>query len=173
MRESSMMDDVFRILSTTPEKLKREVAGMSLRELKKRPRPGKWSVQIILAHLNDLEDHYRRNRVQAMLQLDSPRLVPFDQEKRAAEMHYDRADPHRTFAQFARRRRANLRLLCSITTAQWKRAGIHPAAGKIRLQELVTEWAFHDLGHIRQIMEIKRFALYPRMGNMRKFYQFG
>jgi DinB family protein len=168
-----MMDGVFRILSTTPEKLKREVAGMSLRELKKRPRPDKWSAQIILAHLNDLEDHYRRNRVEAILGHDMPRLVPFDQEKRAAEMHYDRADPHRTLQQFTRRRRANLRLLRSIKPAQWKRAGMHPVAGKIHLQDLVTEWAFHDLGHLRQIMEIKRYALYPRMGNMRKFYQFG
>ena len=39
------------------------------------------------------------------------------------------------------------------------------------MEELVTEWAFHDLGHLKQILEIKRYALYPRMGNMQAFYQ--
>ena len=36
---------------------------------------------------------------------------------------------------------------------------------------MITEWAFHDLGHLKQILEIKRYALYPRMGNMRAFYK--
>ena len=168
-----MLDDVLKILEATPEKLKREVAHMSIPELKKRPRPGKWSVQIILAHLSDLENHYRKNRVEAMLRHDLPTLVPFDQEKRAIELHYDRANPKRALAEFTSRRRANLRLLRRLKPSQWKCSGLHPRAGKIRLQELVTEWAFHDLGHLRQIMEIKRYALYPRMGNMRKFYHFG
>jgi hypothetical protein len=37
----------------------------------------------------------------------------------------------------------------------------------------VHEWAFHDLGHIRQIMDVKRYALFAQMGNTQKFYQFG
>jgi hypothetical protein len=41
----------------------------------------------------------------------------------------------------------------------------------ISVEELVTEWALHDLGHIKQILEIKRYALYPRIGNMRAFYR--
>ena len=52
-----------------------------------------------------------------------------------------------------------------------KRSGVHPKVGKITVEELVTEWAFHDLGHLKQILEIKRFALFPKIGNMRAFYQ--
>ncbi len=168
-----MLNDVFKILAATPQKLKLEIAGLSPRELKQRPRPEKWSIQMILAHLSDLEEFYRKNRVQAILQNDVPTLIPFEQEQRAAELHYDRTDPHRTLTQFVRRRRANLQLFSRVKPQEWKRAGVHPEAGEIRLEEIVTEWAFHDLGHIRQIIEVKRYALFPRIGNMKKFYNFG
>jgi hypothetical protein len=36
---------------------------------------------------------------------------------------------------------------------------------------MIHEWAFHDLGHLKQIMEVKRYALWPHMGNMQRFYK--
>jgi len=51
-----------------------------------------------------------------------------------------------------------------------KRQGVHQSVGTVSAEEMITEWAFHDLGHLKQILEIKRYALYPRMGNMRAFY---
>jgi len=41
----------------------------------------------------------------------------------------------------------------------------------MRAEEFVHEWAFHDLGHLRQILEVKRSALYRRIGNMRNYYK--
>ena len=38
-------------------------------------------------------------------------------------------------------------------------------------EEFVHEGAFHDLGHLRQILEVKRYALYPRIGNLRNYYK--
>ncbi len=38
-------------------------------------------------------------------------------------------------------------------------------------EELAFEWAFHDLGHLKQILEVKRYALYPRIGNMKNYYK--
>ena len=37
--------------------------------------------------------------------------------------------------------------------------------------EVIHEWAFHDLGHLEQILEVKRYALWPRIGNMQAFYR--
>lgn len=165
-----MLDDVFSILVSTPEKLGREIAPMSLRKMKRRPAPDKWSVQIILAHLNDVEEEGMRARVEAMIEQEAPTLPPFDQEARVVAMRYDRTDPWSTLAHFRRQRRANVRWLRKLRPAQLKRKGIHQTVGEIAAGELITEWAFHDLGHLKQIMEVKRYALYPRMGNMRKFY---
>ena len=84
-----MLKDVIAILASTPDKLKREIATMSLQEMKARPAAGKWSVQEVLAHLDDLEEMGMRARVAAMLEMENPLLPSFDQEKRAKEMKYN------------------------------------------------------------------------------------
>ncbi len=166
-----MLKDVLEILATTPEKVRREIASLSPRGLKAMPAPGKWSVQVVLAHLEDVEEVGMRQRVEAMVTSDRPTLAGFDQEARVEEMHYDRKDPRRTLESWAKQRRANIRWLRRLKPAQFKRRGLHEKVGEISVEELVTEWAFHDLGHLKQILEIKRYALYPRMGNMQAFYQ--
>lgn len=168
-----MLKDVLEVLATTPEKVRREIASMSPRELKASPAPGKWSVQLVLAHLADVEEVGMRQRIEAMVTSDRPTLAAFDQEARVHEMHYDHKDPRRTLASWTKQRRANVRRLRRLKPAQFKRRGLHEKVGEISVEELVTEWAFHDLGHLKQILEIKRYALYPRMGNMQAFYQLG
>ena len=166
-----MLKAVWEILATTPEKLKREVSTLSRREMLARPAPGKWSVQEVLAHLADVEEVGMRARVAAMIEQENPTLLPVDQEARAVELKYNAIDPRRSLARFERQRRANVKWLRKLRPAQLKRRGVHQQVGKITAEELITEWAFHDLGHLKQILEIKRYALYPRMGNMRAFYE--
>jgi hypothetical protein len=166
-----MLKDAINIIATTPEKIRRELAEMSTREMKTRPTPGKWSVQEIVAHLDDVEYHGFRARIDAMLEEDNPVLPRFDQQARVTEMRYDRKDPKRTLASFSRQRRANVRWLRKLRPAQLKRRGIHEEMGEMSAEEFVYEWAFHDLGHLKQILEIKRYGLYPLIGNMRKYYR--
>ena len=168
-----MLEDVFAILASTPKKLQRELQDFSPRQMKKRPAPGKWSVQEILAHLADVEKVGMRERVEAIATESHPVLDPFDQEKRILELHYNRIDPRQSLASFTRQRRANVKWLRKLRTAQLRRVGVHNTVGEVSALEFLYEWAFHDLGHLKQILEIKRYALFPKMGNMQKFYQFG
>ena len=165
-----MLNDVIAILASTPQKLKREIATMSAEEMKRRPAANKWSVQEVLAHLDDVEEIGMRSRVAAMIETENPILISFDQEKRAEEMKYNRKNPMKSLAGFARQRRANVKWLKKLRPTELKRKGRHQKVGDLSAEELVTEWAFHDLGHIKQVLEIKRYALYPRIGNMRAFY---
>jgi hypothetical protein len=144
---------------------------MSRREMQTRAAPNKWSVQEVLAHLADVEELGMRSRVTAMVEQENPTLPSFDQEARAAEMEYNQIDPRRSLTSLARQRRANVKWLRKLRPAQLKRKGVHQTVGEISAEELITEWAFHDLGHLKQILEIKRYALYPQMGNMRGFYR--
>ena len=144
---------------------------MTRREMQTRPAPEKWSVQEVLAHLDDLEETGMRARVAAMLEQDKPQLFSFDQLARARELGYATRDAKKSLASLARQRRANIKFLRKIRPSQMKRSGVHPKVGEITVEELITEWAFHDLGHLKQVLEIKRYALYPRIGNMRAFYQ--
>jgi hypothetical protein len=166
-----MLKQVLEILATTPEKLRREIATMSRREMQTRPAPSKWSVQEVLAHLADVEELGMRSRVAAMVEQENPTLPSFDQEARAVEMEYNKIDPRRSLASLLRQRRANVKWLRKLRPAQLKRRGVHQKVGEISAEELITEWAFHDLGHFKQILEIKRYALYPHIGNMRAFYR--
>ena len=102
------MKTVIEILATTPAKIRQEVAAISAREIRKRPAPGKWSVQEILAHLEDIEGPGFRGRIEAILSEDHPLLRSYDQEARAVEKRYDRTDPKRTLESWVRQRRANL-----------------------------------------------------------------
>jgi hypothetical protein len=166
-----MLKDVIPILASTPDKLKREIASMSSQEMKRRPAANKWSLQEVLAHMDDIEEIGMRARVAALIETDDPILLPIDQEKRAEEMKYNRINPLKSSAGLARQRQANVKWLNRLRPAQQKRRGTHQEVGVISVEELVTEWALHDLGHIKQILEIKRYALYPRIGNMRAFYR--
>jgi hypothetical protein len=166
-----MLKDVITILVSTPEKLRREIASMSSQEMKTRPAANKWSAQEVLAHLDDIEEIGMRTRVAAMIETDNPILPSIDQEKRAEEMKYNGKNPLKSLASFARQRQANVKWLNRLKPAQLKRGGTHQKVGELSVEELVTEWAFHDLGHLKQILEIKRYRLYPRIGNMRAFYK--
>ena len=165
-----MLKNVLEILATTPQKLRQEIATFSRREMLARPAPGKWSVQEILAHLADVEEFGMRGRVAAMIEQENPILHAFDQDARAVESKYSTLDPRRSLARLEEQRRVNVKWLRRLRPAQLKRRGRHEKVGAISVEELITEWAFHDLGHLKQILEIKRYVLYSRIGNMREFY---
>ncbi len=165
-----MLKTVLDTLSTTPQKLEQEISTLSRRELVTRPAPGKWSVQEILAHLADVEELGMRARVAEMIEQPNPTLLPYDQEARAVELDYSKIDPRKSLARLTQQRRANVRWLRTLRPAQFKRRANHEGVGSITVEELVTEWAFHDISHLRQILEIKRRLLFPHMGNMRAFY---
>ena len=167
----AMLKNAMTILAATPEKLRREVTAMTPREMRSRPAPDKGSVQEILAHLDDVEELGMRARVAAMIEGNEPSLQPFDQEKRAVEMRYDRKDPRKSLESFVRQRRANLKWLRTLKPAELRRKGTHQTVGEVTASEMIHEWAFHDLGHLKQIMEVKRYALWPYMGNMQRFYK--
>jgi hypothetical protein len=166
-----MLKDVLEILSSTPEKIRREIAGLSPRQLKARPSSDKWSIQEILAHLDDVEELGMRARVAAMIEQEEPSLAPFDQEQRAIEQQYNKRAPSRSLDHFARQRKANLIWLRMLKPRQLKHKGYHQAVGEITAGEMIYEWAFHDLGHLKQILEVKRYWLWPHMGNMQQFYK--
>jgi hypothetical protein len=167
-----MIESVLALLAATPEKLRREIEGLTPRELKQRPAPDKWSIQEILARLADVEQHGMRSRVEAIVTEDRPVLEPFDQEKRAIELRYDRTDPRKSLSSLASQRRANVRWLRKLRPADLRRVGSHRQIGEVSVLEFVHEWAFHDLGHMRQIIDVKRYPLFAKMGNMQKFYNF-
>jgi hypothetical protein len=55
--------------------------------------------------------------------------------------------------------------------SDWKRRGRHPAVGEVELSQLLSLWAFHDLGHIRQVAELVRaVSFWDGIGSLQVYY---
>jgi len=72
---------------------------------------------------------------------------------------------------FESQRRETLVLLESLPDSVLVRTARHEKLGLIGFGELLNEFVFHDLGHIRQVIELYRSRVfYPKMGAFQTYY---
>jgi hypothetical protein len=159
-------------LESTPEILRLLMEGLSEEEARWKPAPDRWSIAEVLEHLSHVEGHCFRSRVERIMTEDLPALETYDQNALSALGQYSGREPDESFAHFEEQREDNLTFLLSLEPADLPRRGRHPVLGDITIAHLLHEWAFHDLGHIRQISELIRArTLYPGMGPMQQEYE--
>lgn len=155
-------------LEATPEILRALMDGLDEADALWKPDPGRFSVAEVLEHLSHVEGHCYRARLDLALAQDDPAWEPYDPQPYAAAGQYSGRDPEESFAHWEEQRENNLELLRSLPESAAARGGVHPQMGRITLAEMVAEWAFHDLGHVRQIAELIRARkYYPAMGPFR------
>jgi DinB superfamily len=158
------------ILENTPQVLRTLLSVATPEQLDWRPNAERWSIAMVLAHLADVEENGFRARFRAMAQQESPFLASYNQMK---FFETPRAfDGPGELENFAAARLATLADLRALPDDALARTGRHEELGTITIAELLHEFAFHDLGHIRQIAELYRaHAFYPLMGGFQKYYQ--
>ena len=141
------------ILRETPSVLPRLIARQSPQLAARRPKPDKWSIAEILAHMADVEIvlAYRFRRV-----LAEPRatIEAFDQDVWAAALRYRSVPPGKSVLRFRELRRWNLDLLGGLTVGEWSRYGNHSERGRESIRDMVRLLSGHDLNHAGQIREI-------------------
>jgi hypothetical protein len=146
------------LLEETPGILRGLMAEIADGDARWKPAPDRFSIAEVLAHLAHSEGHCYRTRVDRFLAEELPELEPDD-----AQMHLDRyrdGDPEEDFAHFEEQRETNIEYLRSLPAAAGERKAKHQAAGEITLNQMLHEWALHDLGHVRQIAELVRSRKY-------------
>ena len=75
-------------------------------------------------------------------------------------------------ANFRRERQVSLQLLHALPATVGSRTGRHERLGILTFLEMLNEFAFHDVGHMRQILELCRArAYYPHIGGWRTYYK--
>jgi hypothetical protein len=141
------------VQAATAKKLEKLIKGVSTAKLRKRPAPGKWSVNEILAHLADTEIIIGF-RLRMILDTPGTPLAEVDQDAAVTSGHYEKRDPRRSVSLFRVVREANLELLKSLTPRQWKHYGIHSTRGQETIEQIVHGYAGHDLNHLQQIERI-------------------
>lgn len=146
------------LLAATPGILHGLMSALTDDEARWKPAPDRFSVAEVLAHLSHSESHCYRMRLDRFLAETRPTFEP-DDVQMYLDLYRD-ADPEGAFDRFERQRGANVEYLRRLPSETGGRVALHREAGEITLNQMLHEWALHDLGHIRQIAELVRARKY-------------
>lgn len=148
-------EDPIAILSMLPSRVEPLLRDLDEATLRKPEREGKWSLIMIARHLADAE-LVLSWRYRVILGNDRPDITGYDQDAWAQNLRYADADLEETLDLLRVVRRANVRLLQSLTPEQRKRGGMHSERGFEDVERLMRLHAAHDLVHTKQIERVRR-----------------
>ena len=158
-------------LESTAEILRALLIGLTPEQAQWKPAPDRWSVAEVLEHLSHTEGHFYRTAVELIATEDNPVVEAYDQEALAAAGQYSGRDVEDSFDHFEEQREDNLAYLNGLPLSAAERTARHTRSGPVTLAHILNEWAFHDLGHIRQIADLVRaIHYYPNMGPLAADY---
>jgi uncharacterized damage-inducible protein DinB len=134
------------VLATTPARWLSLTESLPDDLLTRPPAPGHWSARECLSHLLDAERDIFPVRVRAFLA--GQNFAAFNPDEEGTR---DNTRPTRELAEeFAELRRASLALLRDVAHEDLARTVRHAELGPVTLDEMLHEWAAHDLNHTVQ-----------------------
>lgn len=158
------------VLEQTPIVIEKIVLAATDEQMQWKPSMDRWSISEVLAHLAETEVVTFRERVRAMMEKDNPQVESYDQNAAYAAGKYA-GRGRENLKKFCHERDRSLSFLRYVSSSVLGRKGQHSKLGNITIGHVMNEWAFHDLGHIRQIAELYRSrAFYPGSGPFQQFY---
>ncbi len=135
------------VLTTTPTRWMNLIEALPAELLSQPPAPKEWSALECLQHLTDTEQSVFPVRIKYLLaEQDFPAFDPDSQGTKPAANR----SPLDLVAEFARLRTESLSLLSEVTPRDLSRRARHQELGPVTLNELLHEWAAHDLMHTVQ-----------------------
>jgi uncharacterized damage-inducible protein DinB len=135
--------------------MEKAIKRLSKKQLRRRPKPGKWSIAEILAHVADTEV-VASWRMRLILGSDGTPIQGFDQDVWAKTFRYEEQDPKQSLKVFRVLRENNLSLLNSVPRKLWENHGLHSERGKETIAHIVRLFAGHDLNHLQQVEKIAK-----------------
>ena len=159
--------DAIKVQRATAPKLRKLTQGLSPKDLKWSPAPGKWSIAEIVAHLADVEI-VASWRMRSVLGANGTAIQPFDQDTWASVFEYSKRDPKQSLEVFRVLRENNLAMLKALPRESWDNYGMHAERGKETIAHLARMFAGHDTNHILQVEAIADQLKRARQKNARK-----
>jgi len=157
------------LLEKTPFLLETMLRDLPEDLLRWKPAAERWSIGEVLGHLADMEMVYA-DRTRRIVTEDTPTLQKYDAAGTVVVGDYVRGSAAENLAFFIKTRRSTVILLRSIPAESGEREATHSDLGNITLHQMLSEWASHDLGHLRQIAELYRArAFHPYAGPFQKY----
>lgn len=148
------LNQTIEVLSNTPETLNNLLTGISEEMTHTNEGENTWSAYDVMGHLIHGEKTDWIPRLKIILFEDDKLFTPFDRFAQFEDSREKSLD--QLLSEFQLKRKENLEYLKSIELKEsdWKKEGIHPEFGPVTLQQLLSTWATHDLGHIAQICRV-------------------
>ncbi|HWZ18055.1 MAG TPA: DinB family protein [Ktedonobacteraceae bacterium] len=143
---NNLLETVKAVLSTTTIHWSRLTENLPEDLLARNPLPNEWSAMDCLCHLLDTEKWIFPIRVKALL--DGENIVDFDPDKQGT--HYTTQVPKRLSEEFAQLRKSSLNELERVTPHDLSLKARHSELGIVTVEQLLHEWAAHDLLHTVQ-----------------------
>lgn len=144
------MDELLRqvraVLSTTPARWAALAETIPAELLERVPRPGEWSALDCLRHLVDAEEQVFPARVRWIL--EGRDFDAYDRDALGSRVGPD--EPIALASRFAMAREGSLALFDRLGLEDLPKRARHPSLGPVTMEQLLHEWAGHDLQHTVQ-----------------------
>src|SRR5215216_4534193 len=157
------------ILRSTPATLRSLVAGVPDGVLLA-PVDDGWSVRDVIAHLVDTNSGVIVARMRRIVEEDHPYIRSIDAPARLEAGGYRTRSVASLLDELARKRDEEVAWVLAQRLDALERTGEHDEAGEISALDQVYQWAWHDLDHLKQALEMLKHPMPPHIGNTRKFY---
>lgn len=149
------------VLARTPATLQALLGGLSPAWIRANEGEHTFNPFDVVGHLIDADETNWLPRARVILeaQTDS-RFAPFDRFRH--QTRNTGRSMESLLTEFSSLRAANLDIVrdWQLTPADLKRTGTHPEFGAVTLEQLLSTWVVHDLGHIAQVVRVmaKQYA---------------
>ncbi len=120
-----------------------------------RPIPGKWSTLELVAHLADFEPLFA-DRMKRIIAGDATHLIPGDEDKFAAGLHYQTRNLFRELEIIRSIRLQMARILTNMDENCWEKVGHHMVKGPLTLEEILKGINYHIPHHLPFLVEKRR-----------------
>ncbi|UOQ44854.1 DinB family protein [Halobacillus salinarum] len=149
------LNEAIEILEQTPKTLESYLANLSQGWMTSSEGEGTWNPVEVIDHLIECEKHNFIPRLQFILEAgEGEAFPPFDRFA-----HLNQSEERtlgERFSEFQTLRTENIAKLKELVDSDevLEKTGSHPALGTVKVRELVSTWAVHDLTHISQITRV-------------------
>lgn len=149
------LDQTIDVLRRSPSVLKAMLRQISVDWQLANEGEGTWNPYDIVGHLIHGEKTDWIRRAEIILSDDfNKEFKPFDRQAQFKESRNKSIED--LLDEFESLRNENLRKLeaLNIQAHHLQKTGIHPDFGEVNLEQLLSTWLVHDLGHIAQVTRV-------------------
>jgi hypothetical protein len=157
------------ILAATPSVLRALISSHDEAALV-HPEDEGWSVRHVIAHILDVETVIYDDRITRILREERPFIRSIDPLARMDGSGLLEMLTGALVDEIELSRPPAVQSLTQLGVEQLGRVGDHDEASPITVSDLIHQWAYHDLMHLKQAASILQTPLVAGMGNTRKFY---